>query len=261
MPRRNNKSTAKKPKGSKSGISINIKNIMRQVQNERPPQDFINLTGKKPMDGTNTGYMTRLQTPAMTYASRPLSQFPSLASISNIDRGFAPPLSQLTSNSRPVLGGGAPIVSPERDNLNDVLETYRPPEVAIGPNPVVPTPAARGYTPYSRSSFSPVSATAEAMTPRLASAPLYFSGQATPVQGELGSFIRGAFAPDALDLSERLVALQVPAMATAAATGRRFNAPSSQERGTQVRGQGRPPAREKIIMPSSAEERKAKFGP
>ena len=66
MPRRK-KSTAKKPKGSKSGISIHIKNIMKQVQNERPRnQDFINLTGKKPMDNLESGNMSRLQTPAVT---------------------------------------------------------------------------------------------------------------------------------------------------------------------------------------------------
>jgi len=191
MPRRNKKSTAKKPKGT-SGISINIKNIMRQVQNERPPQDFINLTGKKPMDGTNTGYMTRLQVPAMTYASRPLSQFPSLASISNIDRGFAPPLSQLTSNSRPVLGGGAPIVTPARERLNDVLETYRPPEVAIGPNPVVPTPAARGYNPRVYDIPSP-----------LTIGPSFLS------QSLFGTNIED-LEDDALDESQRIVSNQVP---------------------------------------------------
>lgn len=140
MPRRK-KSTAKKPKGSKSGISINIKNIMRQVQNERPPQDFINLTGKKPMDNLESGSMSRLQTPAMTYASRPLSQFPSLASLSNVTREFAPPLSQLTSNSTPPLGGGVPMVTPKDDRQNDVLEGFRPSIKVIKSNP---TPSATG---------------------------------------------------------------------------------------------------------------------
>ena len=136
MPRRK-KSTAKKPKGSKSGISIHIKNIMKQVQNERPRnQDFINLTGKKPMDNLESGNMSRLQTPAVTYASRPLSQFPSLASLSNITREFAPPLSQLTSNSKPPIYNN-PIVTPEQDKQNDSLEGFRPSvkEVASNPTP------------------------------------------------------------------------------------------------------------------------------
>ena len=151
MPRRNKKSTAKKPKGSKSGISINIKNIMKQVQNERPPQDFINLTGKKPMDGTNTGYMTRLQVPAMTYASRPLSQFPSLASISNIDRGFAPPLSQLTSHPPVYRQDLLPVeTNPADIGLSSI------PAKAVPSNPVVPTPAARGYNPRAAELTTPV---------------------------------------------------------------------------------------------------------
>lgn len=150
MPRRK-KSTAKKPKGSKSGISINIKNIMRQVQNERPPQDFINLSGKKPMDGLNTGYMTRLQVPSMTYASRPLSQFPSLASISNIDRGFAPPLSQLTSNptipKRDIL--------PVETNPADIGLSEIPVKV-VASRPIVPTPPASGYSSRAAAITTPV---------------------------------------------------------------------------------------------------------
>ena len=138
MPRRK-KSTAKKPKGSKSGISINIKNIMKQVQNERPRnQDFINLSGKKPMDNLESGSMSRLQVPAMTYASRPLSQFPSLSSLSNVTREFAPPLSQLTSNSTPPLGA-PPMVTPAQDRQNDVLEGFQPSIKVIKSNP---TPSA-----------------------------------------------------------------------------------------------------------------------
>ena len=137
MPRRK-KSTAK-PKGNKSGISINIKNIMRQVQNERPAkQDFINLSGKRPMDNLESGSMSRLQTPAMTYASRPLSQFPSLASLSNVTREFAPPLSQLTSNSTQPLGS-SPIVTPAQDKQNDALERFRPSVKEVKSNP---TPSA-----------------------------------------------------------------------------------------------------------------------
>jgi hypothetical protein len=192
MPRRNKKSTAKKPKGSKSGISINIKNIMKQVQNERPSrQDFINLSGKKPMDNLEMGNMSRLQVPAMSYASRPLSQFPSLASISNIDRGFAPPLSQLTSKSTPPLGGGAPIFTPAQDKQNDVLEGFRPSVKAVPSNPVVPTKYSPAYVPTSV--FEGVSATGAAMDPRVA------SGLLRPYLGE----------PPVMDESQYLVARQM----------------------------------------------------
>lgn len=131
MPRRK-KSTAK-PKGYKSGISINIKNIMKQVQNARPPrnQDFIKLTGKKPMDNLDSGNMTRLQVPAMTYASRPLSQFPSLASLSNIVQEFAPPLSQIS--------GPAPQpIRRVEEPLPAQAQLSRPSRVAVKPNPIIP---------------------------------------------------------------------------------------------------------------------------
>jgi hypothetical protein len=134
MPRRK-KSTVKKPKGSKSGISINIKNILKQVQNERPRGDFINLQ-KDPRHNLNTGSMTRLQNPAWTFASRPLSEFPSLTSLKPIE--FAPPLSQLTSNSIPVTQNSVPIVTPEQDKQNDRLERFIPSVKAVSSNPIIP---------------------------------------------------------------------------------------------------------------------------
>lgn len=133
MPRRKKSKSTAKPKGYKSGISINIKNIMKQVQNARPPrnQDFIKLTGKKPMDNLDSGNMTRLQVPAMTYASRPLSQFPSLASLSNIVQEFAPPLSQIS--------GPAPQpIRRVEEPLPAQAQLSRPSRVAVKPNPIIP---------------------------------------------------------------------------------------------------------------------------
>lgn len=210
MPRRNKKSTAKKPKGSKSGISINIKNIMKQVQNERPAkQDFINLTRKKPMDNLEMGNMSRLQVPAMSYASRPLSQFPSLASLSNVTREFAPPLSQLTAKSTPPLGGGATLFTPEQDRQNDGLERYRPSVKAVCPNltipfsvpfssnPVVPAKYGPAYVPTSV--FEGVSATGAVMNPRVAGILLSDINE-----GELKE-------DPVIDASQAIVANQVPA--------------------------------------------------
>lgn len=194
MPRRNKKSTAKKPKGSKSGISINIKNIMKQVQNERPAkQDFINLSGKKPMDNLEMGNMSRLQVPAMSYASRPLSQFPSLASLSNVTREFAPPLSQLTSNSTQPLGGGAPIFTPAQDRQNDGLERYRPSVKAVPSNPVVPTQYGPAYVPPSV--YEPVTATGAAMDPRVASGTLAPYLGEPPVMNEAQAAVAAAAGP------------------------------------------------------------------
>ena len=133
MPSRK-KSTAKpKPKGYKSGISINIKNIMKQVQNARPPrnQDFIKLTGKKPMDNLESGNMSRLQLPAMTYASRPLYQFPSLASLSNVVQEFAPPLSQIS-------GPPPQPIRRVEEPLPAQAQLSRPSTTAVKPNPIIP---------------------------------------------------------------------------------------------------------------------------
>ena len=215
MPRRK-KSTAKKPKGSTSGISINIKNIMRQVQNERPAkQDFINLSGKRPMDNLESGSMSRLQTPAMTYASRPLSQFPSLASISNIDRGFAPPLSQLTSNSTQPLGS-SPLFSPAQDRQNDGLERFRPSVKVVKSNPVVPPVSVRGYNPAVAEITAPVERylVPAGLPSNLLEA---YDGKEDPV----------------MDESQRLVAGQVPAY-----VGARERAAMA---AAAVRGRGRPP--------------------
>jgi hypothetical protein len=136
MPRRNKKSTAK------TGISINIKNVMKQQVQQlrtrrysRSPPDVIRL-GRNPQHNLETGSMTRLQNPALTYASRPLSQFPSLASLAPIE--FAPPLSQLKSQSIPVTTNSAPIVTPEQDKQNDRIEQYRPSVKEIPSTPIIP---------------------------------------------------------------------------------------------------------------------------
>lgn len=139
MPARKKKSTVKKPKKGKSGISINIKNVMKQVMNERPRQrqrtDFIMPQGKDPRHNLNTGSMTRLFAPAVTYASAPLSAFPSLASLQPIQGGRVQP--QLDSRSQQPLGA-PPLVAP-RDIKNDdlmvpVLKTTR-----VSPSePIVP---------------------------------------------------------------------------------------------------------------------------
>jgi hypothetical protein len=120
MPARK-KSTAKKPKKDKAGISINIKNVMKQIQNERPrPRqrtDFIQPSRTNPNHNLNNGSMTRMFAPAVTYASAPLSSFPSLASLQPIQGGRAQP--QLAARSDQPLGL-PPVVAP-KDIRNDDL--------------------------------------------------------------------------------------------------------------------------------------------
>lgn len=121
MPPRK-KSTAK-PKRSKAGISIKIQNVMKQVMNERPrprPRqrtDFIQPSRTNPNHNLNNGSMTRMFAPAVTYASAPLSSFPSLASLQPIQGGRAQP--QLAARSDQPLGL-PPVVAP-KDIRNDDL--------------------------------------------------------------------------------------------------------------------------------------------
>lgn len=85
--RRAKKSKARKTRSKvDKSIKINIKNVMKQLQNE-PPRDFIRFV-KDPKRDLNFGSTTRAFNPPATYASNPLSAFPSLASVQN-----APPIS------------------------------------------------------------------------------------------------------------------------------------------------------------------------
>lgn len=141
MPARKKKSTAK-PKKGKSGISISIKNVMKQVMNERPRQrpkqrtDFIMPQGKDPRHNLNTGSMTRLFAPAITYASAPLGSFPSLASLQSISGGRAQP--QLEARSDQPLGA-PPLVTP-RDIKNDDLMVPVQKTVRVAKSEPVVTP-------------------------------------------------------------------------------------------------------------------------
>ena len=113
MPSRKKVKSAKKPKKD-SGISINIKNVVKQVQNERQRTDFL-FPQRDPRRNLNTGSMTRLINPAITYASTPLSSFPSLSSIVS-----APPQSQLKSRSQIPINN-TPEISPALIKSDDAM--------------------------------------------------------------------------------------------------------------------------------------------
>jgi hypothetical protein len=168
MPRRNKKKSTKSKKRD-SGISINIKNIVKQIQNERPKQktDFISFR-PNPNRNLNNGSMTRMFAPPVTYASTPLSSFPSLASLNPITTGMKQ-YSQLTSDSDIGQQREQPIVEP-----GDIVTSIRPENVtslAVTPDLSIPTvsnlkPSKYGTNEESAPLFQMVTATGDSMTPR-----------------------------------------------------------------------------------------------
>lgn len=101
MPRvKKSKARKVRPRLDKS-ININIKNVMKQLQNE-PPRDYIRFV-KDPKRDLNFGSTTRAFNPSVTYASTPLSAFPSLASVQNAPS--APQLSSRPAVYRPDILG------------------------------------------------------------------------------------------------------------------------------------------------------------
>lgn len=109
------------------GISINIKNIMRQIQNE-PQRDYIRPIKRVPLDSFNTGQMSRLYGPAVTYASNPLQPFYGVSAISN-----PPATQQLTS--LPAVYKSEPIMV--ETNPYDMAPKPQPAPIEK-PRPVVP---------------------------------------------------------------------------------------------------------------------------
>lgn len=123
MPRaKKSKARKVRPRLDKS-ININIKNVMKQLQNE-PPRDFIRFV-KDPKRELNFGSTTRAYNPPATYASNPLSAFPSLASVQN-----APPIA---------------------DQLKSQPAVYRPDVIQTETNPfdIVPSRLAAREIPSS----------------------------------------------------------------------------------------------------------------
>lgn len=129
-----------KPKAKVSkDININIKNIMKQIQNEppRPRQDFINVMKKRPVEDFNTGQMHRLFAPAVTYASNPLQAFQGVAPIAN-----PPAIAQI--GAEPARYKPEPILI--ESNPFDIAPKVQPPPL----EPVKRAPLFLGDTPAPR---------------------------------------------------------------------------------------------------------------
>ena len=134
------KKKVKKAKAKVSkDININIKNIMKQIQNEppRPRQDFINVMKKRPVEDFNTGQMHRLFAPAVTYAANPLQAFQGVAPIAN-----PPAIAQI--GAEPARYKPEPILI--ESNPFDIAPRVQPPPL----QPVQRAPLFLGDTPSSK---------------------------------------------------------------------------------------------------------------
>ena len=150
MKRKAKKSKAKK---SKSSINIEIKNIVKQVQNEQKKDyDYVQYR-KDPKRNFELGSYSRLQNPSISYASTPLSNFPSLSSLVS-----APVPSQLKSHHAEY----RPDVLKVETNPLDI-EQSKASSVLIKPRPLVhPLVAAfESYKPRVHDLLRPITITPE----------------------------------------------------------------------------------------------------
>jgi len=194
MPRRNKKKSTAKPKRN-AGISINIKNVMKQVQNERQPTDFIR-PGKDPKRNFNNGSMTTMFAPPVTYASTPLSAFPSLASVNAIK---APPdraPAQLASNSEKPMND-QPVINVNAITDDNLLTPKPPIKRAVLPTPPVgPYNPRYRFTPLIKERFTGVKIPgADLRAPQLSLAEA-IAQPAIPQQNDSDELVGIAAAPD-----------------------------------------------------------------
>jgi len=206
MPRRK-KSTKSKKKDS--GISINIKNIMRQVQNERPRTDYIMPRKNEPKHNLNNGSMRTMFAPPVTYMTTPLNAFPSLQSIQDIR---APPNrapDRLGSNSnQPIYQPGGTNPGPEQDKFNNQYDQSRISKLGA--------PAGKAKYPVTP---GPVGDVSSPIVHAIASSPQVFLTP-TPSSKTLGDFEEyNTDEQDLLDASEEALADTIPASHSADALG------------------------------------------
>ena len=134
MPKKSKSAKGKKRRAS-TGISINIKNVLKQNIGDRTRQtpDFIRPLGQRPIESQAYDNRYRLLNPSVTYMSTPLANMPSLRDIVN-----APALPQVSGQPRRLRDD----IQPVEVNPNDIAQS-RPARVAIKREPA-PTPAGVG---------------------------------------------------------------------------------------------------------------------
>ena len=187
MPKKSK--SAKGKKRASTGISINIKNVLKQNIGNRTRQtpDFIRPLGQRPIESQAYDNRYRLLNPSVTYMSTPLSNMPSLRDIVN-----APALPQVSGEPRRLRAD----IQPVEVNPNDITQS-RPARVAIKGEPV-PTPAGVGEAAIQRYRDAELALRREEL--RLAKRE-ELMGAANPIIGQ-------RLEPPQADASQLLVALQ-----------------------------------------------------
>ena len=131
MPKKSKSAKGKKRRVS-TGISINIKNIMKQHLGDRSDTrevpDFIRPLGKRPIESQAYDNRYRLLNPAVTYMSTPLSSMYALRDVVN-----APALPQISGEPRRLRDD----IQPVEVNPMDI-ERSRPARVAVKGDPLLP---------------------------------------------------------------------------------------------------------------------------
>lgn len=144
MKRKAKKSKAKKSKaeGTKN-INIEIKNVVKQVQNEK--YDYVQYQ-KNPKRNLEFGSYSRFQNPSVSYASTPLANFPSLSSIVS-----APAQSQLSSRPPQYRQD---VLQVETNRLD--IEQSRSSSVLIKPQPIIAPLGFSSYNPRIHELLRPI---------------------------------------------------------------------------------------------------------
>ena len=129
MPKKSKSAKGKKRRAS-TGISINIKNVLKQNIGDRTRQtpDFIRPLGQRPIESQAYDNRYRLLNPSVTYMSTPLANMPSLRDIVN-----APALPQVSGQPRRLRDD----IQPVEVNPLDI-ERSRPARVAVNRDPLLP---------------------------------------------------------------------------------------------------------------------------
>jgi len=237
MKRKAKKSKAKK---SKSNINIEIKNVVKQVQNEK--YDYVQYQ-KNPKRNLEFGSYSRFQNPSVSYASTPLANFPSLSSIVS-----APAQSQLSSRPPQYRQD---VLQVETNPLD--IEQSRSSNVLIKPQPIIAPLAFSSYNPRVHELLKPIN-----LSPELRSTSVSDLEEKMDKQDESESIVSGAMDQDTRDLDVYSSQATSPSPLGSNEVDV-YLRKDTRESGTNPRAKGRPSKEERIIIPSNP-NLKAKTG-
>jgi len=238
------KRKAKKSKAKKSNINIEIKNVVKQVHTQGLEKyDYVQYQ-KNPKRNLEFGSYSRFQNPAVSYASTPLANFPSLSSIIS-----APAQSQLSSRPPQYRQD---VLQVETNPLD--IEQSRSSSVLIKPQPIIAPLGFSSYNPRVHELLRPIN-----LAPELRSTSVSDLEEKMDKQDESELIVSGTMDQDTRDLESILAERTLPSTPNP----RRAYAPSSapspletQETGVGPSRQRGRPSRESIaqqrqIIPSN----------